>query len=253
MHVSYIKNIAQKTYANMHTYIYVYIYKYAGAAAFRGGAAIAVIGQPRMPELTGPYTTVGVRVVRIPFADTEVGKGGDGGGEEEKGGRGQSCRAKIFYPAAAGGGAAETPAAYCTDGRQTSDGVYHDVLKRALYTLKREVRYSQKSPVYTQKSPVWTQKSPVYTYKSTAQCKLKRGRSYIYLKERCVYSKERTLHIQFRHNGVTRVSTTGSFVCPPAHMHLVKYLRAGPAEMPFRNWYTTNTNHFHLTYSVRWK
>jgi len=32
-----------------------------------------------------------------------------------------------------------------------------------------------------------------------------------------------------------------------------KYLRAGPAEMPFRNWYTANTNHFHLTDSVRWK
>ena len=28
---------------------------------------------------------------------------------------------------------------------------------------------------------------------------------------------------------------------------------AGPAEMPFRNWYTTNTNHFHLTDSVRRK
>ena len=36
-------------------------------------------------------------------------------------------------------------------------------------------------------------------------------------------------------------------------MHHVKYLRASPAEMPFRNWYTANTNHFHLTDSVRWK
>ena len=27
----------------------------------------------------------------------------------------------------------------------------------------------------------------------------------------------------------------------------VKYSRAGPAEMPFQNWYTANTNHFHLT------
>jgi len=27
-------------------------------------------------------------------------------------------------------------------------------------------------------------------------------------------------------------------------MNHVKYLRAGPAEMPFRNWYTANTNHF---------
>jgi len=48
-----------------------------------------------------------------------------------------------------------------------------------------------------------------------------------------------------------------SYVCvwhsPPAPMNHVKYLRAGPAEMPFRNWYTSNTNHFHLTDSVRWK
>jgi len=39
----------------------------------------------------------------------------------------------------------------------------------------------------------------------------------------------------------------------PALMNHVKYLRAGPAEMPFRNWYTANTNHFHLTDSVRRK
>ena len=43
-------------------------------------------------------------------------------------------------------------------------------------------------------------------------------------------------------------------VCmPPAPMNRVKYLRAGPAEMPFQNWYTANTNHFHLTDSVSWK
>jgi len=43
------------------------------------------------------------------------------------------------------------------------------------------------------------------------------------------------------------------FKCPPAPMNHVKYLRAGPAEMPFQYWYTANTNHFHLTDSVRWK
>jgi len=43
------------------------------------------------------------------------------------------------------------------------------------------------------------------------------------------------------------------FAIPPASMNHVKYLRAGPAEMPFQNWYTANTNHFHLTDSVRWK
>jgi len=41
--------------------------------------------------------------------------------------------------------------------------------------------------------------------------------------------------------------------CPPAPMNHVKYLRAGPTEMPFQNWYTANTNHFRLTDSVRWK
>ena len=30
----------------------------------------------------------------------------------------------------------------------------------------------------------------------------------------------------------------------------IKHLRAGPAEMHFRNWYTANTNHFQLTDSV---
>jgi len=39
----------------------------------------------------------------------------------------------------------------------------------------------------------------------------------------------------------------------PAPMNHVKYLRAGPAEIPIRNWYTTNTNYFKLTDSVRWK
>jgi len=34
---------------------------------------------------------------------------------------------------------------------------------------------------------------------------------------------------------------------PPAPMNHVKYLRAGPAEMPFQKWYTANTNHFRLT------
>ena len=40
---------------------------------------------------------------------------------------------------------------------------------------------------------------------------------------------------------------------PPAPMNHVKCLRAGPAEMPFRNCYTANIKHFHLTDSVRWK
>jgi len=41
---------------------------------------------------------------------------------------------------------------------------------------------------------------------------------------------------------------------PPAPINHVKYLRAGPAEMFFQNWCTTNTNHFRLlTDSVKRK
>ena len=69
----------------------------AFAASFRTGAALAVIGQPRLPPLTGPYKDIGVRYARV-------------GG----------ARVKIFYPAAAASGV-EAP--YCTDGRATSDGM----------------------------------------------------------------------------------------------------------------------------------
>ena len=35
------------------------------------------------------------------------------------------------------------------------------------------------------------------------------------------------------------------------HLHApldhVKYLKAGPARLPFQNWYTVRTNHLHLT------
>ena len=71
----------------------------AGYAAFRTGAALSVINQPRVPEIDAP---VGCKFTRI----------GDAG---------RSCRAKIFYPAAAG--ATGEDAAYCADGRATSDGM----------------------------------------------------------------------------------------------------------------------------------
>ena len=71
-----------------------------GVAAFRGGAALAVVGQPRAPALPSP---VGCRVARVPASD------GSG-----------SCRVKIFYPAAA---PAPEDAPYCLDGRATSDGM----------------------------------------------------------------------------------------------------------------------------------
>jgi dienelactone hydrolase len=67
------------------------------ATAFRGGAAFAVIDQPRMPTLSGAFEHVGVRY-------------------ETCGG----ARVKVFYPAAA---PSDVAAPYCTDGRDTSDGM----------------------------------------------------------------------------------------------------------------------------------
>ena len=69
------------------------------AAAFRTGAALAVIGQPRMPALTGPYESIGVQIVEVPGC----------------------CRAKVFYPCEPVVGLEEAP--YCTDGRQSSDSM----------------------------------------------------------------------------------------------------------------------------------
>ena len=68
------------------------------------GLLVACAGQPRLPPLSGPHKTVGVRVVQV--------EGAEGGG----------CRAKVFYPAqpAASG---QIEAAYCTDGRETSDSM----------------------------------------------------------------------------------------------------------------------------------
>jgi hypothetical protein len=68
-----------------------------GYAAFRSGAAVAVIGQPQMPPITGAFDHVGVRIVQL-----------DG------------CRAKVFYPAVIGSNK-EGP--YCTDGLETSEGM----------------------------------------------------------------------------------------------------------------------------------
>jgi len=71
----------------------------ASYVAFRTGAALSVINQPRMPRLEGPFSSVGARVVEV----------SDG------------SRAKIFYPAAPGDCFKDAP--YCTDGRKTSDGM----------------------------------------------------------------------------------------------------------------------------------
>ena len=81
-----------------------------GAVAFRTGAAVAVIGQPRCAPLDDgrhPFATVGCRVARVA---TDAPDGG-------------SCRVKVFYPAAAEAAAAAEDAAYCTDGRATADGM----------------------------------------------------------------------------------------------------------------------------------
>ena len=69
----------------------------AAAGTFRAGAAVAVTGQPRLSALNGPHQFVGVKYCRV-------------GG----------ARAKLFYPAKA---ASEREAPYCTDGRDTSDGM----------------------------------------------------------------------------------------------------------------------------------
>ena len=69
----------------------------AFAAAFRAGAAFAVIDQPCLPPITGEHEHVGVSYTRC-------------GG----------ARVKVFYPASA---PSNEPAPYCTDGRETSDGM----------------------------------------------------------------------------------------------------------------------------------
>mmetsp|Transcript_122870 Transcript_122870/g.393595 ORF Transcript_122870/g.393595 Transcript_122870/m.393595 type:complete len:483 (-) Transcript_122870:107-1555(-) len=72
----------------------------AFAAAFYGGAKISVIGQPRLPPLTGAFASVGSRV------DIVAG-----------------LRCRTFYPSAArlGGAVAEAP--YLTEGTGTSDAM----------------------------------------------------------------------------------------------------------------------------------
>ena len=68
-------------------------------AAFRAGAALSVLNHPRMPRVDVP---AGSAVLRLP----------------------SGARVRLFYPAAeAGDGSATTMAPYCTDGRQTSDGM----------------------------------------------------------------------------------------------------------------------------------
>ena len=67
----------------------------ASASVVRAGAAVSVIGQPRLPRLLGEHALIGCRYARV-------------GG----------ARVKIFYPAAPSSDAA--PAPYCTDGRETS-------------------------------------------------------------------------------------------------------------------------------------
>ena len=64
-------------------------------------------------------------------------------------------------------------------------------------------------------------------------------------RKRCVSCVSLTCEWHTRHPSLacTRCVSCVS-LSRPAPMNHVKYLRAGPAEMPFRNWYTANTNHF---------
>jgi len=76
------------------------------AAAFRTGAALAVIGQPRLPDHlpSNSVSAVGSRVIRLPTS---------------------GARVRLFYPAAQQRQASTNweYAPYCTDGRTTSDGM----------------------------------------------------------------------------------------------------------------------------------
>jgi hypothetical protein len=72
-------------------------------AAFRTGAAISVINQPQIPPVD---VAVGSTVLRLP--------------------NNYGTRVRLFYPtitASNNTDAAVTMAPYCTDGRQTSDGM----------------------------------------------------------------------------------------------------------------------------------
>lgn len=88
-------------------------YPLGAAVAFRAGAAISVLGQPRMPaasDLPGPHRSIGSRIVRMPST---------------------GARVRLFYPCSAhvddeddGKEQANAKhAPYCTDGRATSDGM----------------------------------------------------------------------------------------------------------------------------------
>ena len=53
--------------------------------------------------------------------------------------------------------------------------------------------------------------------------------------------------LQYTHSHTHVLQYTQHEHSQPAPMNHVKYLRAGPAEMPFQNWYTATTNHCRLT------
>jgi pimeloyl-ACP methyl ester carboxylesterase len=68
-------------------------------AAFRTGAAVSVINQPQMPQVNA---AVGSTVIRLPTYGTRV---------------------RLFYPTTSSSTSNAVMAPYCTDGRQTSDGI----------------------------------------------------------------------------------------------------------------------------------
>jgi len=75
------------------------------ASAFRIGARISVINQPQMPKLDRDTSSIGSTVTRIP----------------------SGARVRLFYPTSSSknekGETGMLVAPYCTDGRQTSDGM----------------------------------------------------------------------------------------------------------------------------------
>ena len=93
--------------------------------SFRGGAAVAQIGYPALPPLTGSFDTIGCRYTRVNGYATQESNPGLADPRQvlllsRLSLASDSARAKIFYPASS---PSSREAPYCTDGRATSDGM----------------------------------------------------------------------------------------------------------------------------------
>ena len=106
-------------------------------------------------------------------------------------------------------------------------------------TCQKSHVYVQKSPEYFRNSPVCTRKSPVSTQKSRVQSQ----------KSPVKYEKSSSCGVP-----VSKSSILNPTPQPPAPLWIMlRYLRAGPSEMPLRSWYNCGPKKFHLTMMVGWK